>query len=332
MDAAELKKLTKDLTTAASSGSPQVVVGILTQLKKGVKATEELLRETRAGVAVGKLRTHAAKDVSDLAKELVKKWKAEVEAGKKGKVPANGAATSSGAGKPAIKRNPSISTAIKREGEKSSSKSASPATPSTPLPLTPGSTSAASLPTAQSQNASIRSMKSDGVKVETKGDRTRDTCLALIYDALASDSNAPSEQILTRATGIEALVFAEFNRSTAQPYRTKMRRLYLNLKDKNNPSLRVAVVSGSLGVQRFCTMSIQEMASEERRQADSLLEDKNMHNSLGAGEQEAETDAFKCGRCGQRKTRYRQAQTRSADEPMTTFVTCTNCNNRWKFS
>jgi len=24
-------------------------------------------------------------------------------------------------------------------------------------------------------------------------------------------------------------------------------------------------------------------------------------------------------------------QTRSADEPMTTFVTCHNCNNRWKF-
>ena len=26
-----------------------------------------------------------------------------------------------------------------------------------------------------------------------------------------------------------------------------------------------------------------------------------------------------------------QMQTRSADEPMTTFVTCTVCNNRWKF-
>jgi hypothetical protein len=23
-------------------------------------------------------------------------------------------------------------------------------------------------------------------------------------------------------------------------------------------------------------------------------------------------------------------QTRSADEPMTTFVTCVNCNNKWK--
>ncbi|KIJ96132.1 hypothetical protein K443DRAFT_10875 [Laccaria amethystina LaAM-08-1] len=40
-----------------------------------------------------------------------------------------------------------------------------------------------------------------------------------------------------------------------------------------------------------------------------------------AAEQQAETDAFQCSRCKQRKCRYRQAQTRSADEPMTTFVT-----------
>lgn len=41
---------------------------------------------------------------------------------------------------------------------------------------------------------------------------------------------------------------------------------------------------------------------------------------------------FKCGKCKSKKTTYTQAQTRSADEPMTTFVTCLNCNSRWKFS
>lgn len=39
---------------------------------------------------------------------------------------------------------------------------------------------------------------------------------------------------------------------------------------------------------------------------------------------------FKCGKCKSNKTTYYQMQTRSADEPMTTFVTCTNCGNRWK--
>lgn len=41
---------------------------------------------------------------------------------------------------------------------------------------------------------------------------------------------------------------------------------------------------------------------------------------------------FTCGKCKSKKTTYTQAQTRSADEPMTTFVTCLNCDNRWKFS
>jgi DNA-directed RNA polymerase subunit M/transcription elongation factor TFIIS len=39
---------------------------------------------------------------------------------------------------------------------------------------------------------------------------------------------------------------------------------------------------------------------------------------------------FKCGKCKSKKTTYYQMQTRSADEPMTTFVTCTGCGNRWK--
>jgi DNA-directed RNA polymerase subunit M/transcription elongation factor TFIIS len=39
---------------------------------------------------------------------------------------------------------------------------------------------------------------------------------------------------------------------------------------------------------------------------------------------------FKCGKCKSTKTTYYQMQTRSADEPMTTFVTCTSCSNRWK--
>ena len=39
---------------------------------------------------------------------------------------------------------------------------------------------------------------------------------------------------------------------------------------------------------------------------------------------------FKCGKCKSKKTDYYQLQTRSADEPMTTYVTCKDCGNRWK--
>ena len=44
----------------------------------------------------------------------------------------------------------------------------------------------------------------------------------------------------------------------------------------------------------------------------------------------AATDEFKCYKCKQRKTTYYQLQTRCADEPMTTYVTCLNCGANWK--
>jgi len=41
------------------------------------------------------------------------------------------------------------------------------------------------------------------------------------------------------------------------------------------------------------------------------------------------TDMFKCGKCKKRECSYYEYQTRSADEPMTQFIRCLNCNNRW---
>ena len=43
-----------------------------------------------------------------------------------------------------------------------------------------------------------------------------------------------------------------------------------------------------------------------------------------------EDGIFKCSKCSSRKTTYYSLQTRSADEPMTNFITCIPCGNRWK--
>ena len=45
---------------------------------------------------------------------------------------------------------------------------------------------------------------------------------------------------------------------------------------------------------------------------------------------EQATDQYQCSRCHKRECTYYQLQTRSADEPMTTFVTCLNCGKRWR--
>lgn len=294
-DVLELKKLVKQLQSAANE---QDIVDILNILKKDFEVTESILRESKVGLAVGKLRTHAAKHVADLAKEIVKKWKVAVEKAK-------GAAGAHHAKAP--QQNG-------KGPERKASVASTPGTPSTPT----------------TAKVELRTAKGDGVKGST-GDSTRDKCTELIYDALASDSGAPVELILKHAQAVEASVLSDCDGVTAA-YKSKIRSLFVNLKDKNNPSLRESIVSGELQVEKFTKMTSQEMASEERKAADNKIRAENFHNSLAAAEQQAETDAFQCSRCKQRKCRYRQAQTRSADEPMTTFVTCTNCGNRWKFS
>lgn len=336
MDATEVKKLIKELHTATTSGKPEDAITILKTLKKDVVATEDMLRETKAGLAVGKLRNHSRKEIADLAKDLVKKWKEAVEAGKKAKASASAPAPVDAAKPPAKKQ---LSTQVGN----SNTSSPQPAAPSLP-PLEPPPPRKMSLnstpapapkppptPVTPSDPNVVRTAKTDAVKIQSKGDKARDKCLELLYDAMAMDSGAPTEQILKRAEAIEYSVYSEFD-GVNKEYSQKMRRLFINLKDKKNPGLRAAVVGGDIQVERLVKMSPEEMASEERKQQNNAINQQNVHNALGAGEPEAETDAFQCGRCKNFKTRYRQAQTRSADEPMTTFVTCTVCGNKWKFS
>lgn len=300
----ELKKLVKSLQSAQVA---EAIVEILHALKKQTNINEAVLRESKAGLAVGKLRSHSDRRVSEAAKDIVKKWKNDVE---KAKRSTGGAAESHSpsTSKPTPKK-PTISTPT--------SSKVNSATPSAPSPATP--------------KVETRTAKGDGVSASWTGDKTRDKCIELLYDALALDSGAPNDLIAQRAVAVEKAVAEELG-SSSGGYKAKIRSLFVNLKDKNNPSLREGVVSGDISATRFAKMTSEEMASGERQAANRKIVEENLFNSLGAAEQQAETDAFQCGRCKQRKCRYRQAQTRSADEPMTTFVTCTICNNRWKFS
>lgn len=129
-------------------------------------------QESKIGLAVGKLRTHSAKDVADLAKEIVKKWKHTVDKEKQQAHGAPAKATTNGkvADAGAYARAIAVVMTDGYQGKRSAS--ASSGTPATP---TTTSTS--------------RTAKSDGVKGKT-GDATRDKCMELIYDALASDSGA----------------------------------------------------------------------------------------------------------------------------------------------
>ena len=57
---------------------------------------------------------------------------------------------------------------------------------------------------------------------------------------------------------------------------------------------------------------------------------KDIHETEHIEDEEIADGLFTCRKCGSKKTTYYSLQTRSADEPMTNFITCTGCENRWK--
>ncbi|KAK8556567.1 hypothetical protein V6N13_064590 [Hibiscus sabdariffa] len=132
------------------------------------------------------------------------------------------------------------------------------------------------------------------------------------------------------AVAVESVMFEKMGKSNGtQKY--KYRSIMFNLKDPKNPDLRRKVLLGEVNPERLITMTPDEMASDERQRENDEIKKRALFDCERGGAPKATTDQFKCGRCGQRKTTYYQMQTRSADEPMTTYVTCVNCNNHWKF-
>lgn len=154
----------------------------------------------------------------------------------------------------------------------------------------------------------------------------------MLYNGLAYQSTESVEEVVARAVEIEAAMFRTFKGSENQAYRTKGRALFTALKRKDNLKLRRRVLAGAVAADRLVTLSDRDLASEEQRARDEELEKENMKKAQVPMAEKSISDQLKCGKCGQKKVSYTQAQTRSADEPMTTFCECTVCGNRWKVS
>ena len=109
-------------------------------------------------------------------------------------------------------------------------------------------------------------------------------------------------------------------------YESRLRSVYLNLK--NNPKLLELILSEKVRAHEIAFMTHQEMNPEKWA---ALIDKKNKEDQNKYEVKiEAATDTFTCRKCRSKKCTYTQAQTRSADEPMTTFVSCIDCGNRWK--
>lgn len=116
-----------------------------------------------------------------------------------------------------------------------------------------------------------------------------------------------------------------------QIYIDRLRSIYSNLK---NPIILNKIKTNTLKVKDFAYMTHQEM--NETRWHEFIEKKKREVLQQFKDENENIIGEFKCSFCARAgkpayNTRYYQLQTRSADEPMTTFVQCKDCGKRWKF-
>lgn len=156
LTAAEVTRLGTDLQKA-SAAEPDAVIKILTQLRKEVVASEELLRTTKIGITVNKFKSYKDPKIAQAAGELVAKWRRDVKAG----APAGkGSASPVDSGK-----TTPAPGAVKEEKNGTGSGKFK-----------------ANVPLEK------RSSVTDKMSTDRTGNQIRDSCLKLMYDGLANMS------------------------------------------------------------------------------------------------------------------------------------------------
>ncbi|XP_072270467.1 transcription elongation factor A protein 2 isoform X1 [Pyxicephalus adspersus] len=163
-------------------------------------------------------------------------------------------------------------------------------------------------------------------------DSVRTKCREMLTQALQTDGDhiaigADCELI---AAQIEEVIFGEV-RNTDMKYKNRVRSRIANLKDSKNPDLRKNVLCGGITPEQIAVMTCEEMASNELKEMRKAMTKAAIEEHQMARTGGTQTDLFTCGKCKKKNCTYTQVQTRSADEPMTTFVVCNECGNRWKF-
>lgn len=122
------------------------------------------------------------------------------------------------------------------------------------------------------------------------------------------------------------------NPTFKEVYKRKALSVIFNLKEPRS-HLKQRLLGGDVKTRDLSGMKAHDLwPTGPCDQAKRQLECEELRKRMAKEKDEAENfeGAFTCGKCRSKKTKYYQMQTRSADEPMTTFVNCLNCGKRWK--
>ncbi|NXW49881.1 TCEA3 protein, partial [Nyctiprogne leucopyga] len=348
--AEELVRIAKKLDKMVARKSTEGALDLLKSLT-GYTMTIQLLQTTRIGVAVNSVRKHCSdEEVVASAKILIKNWKRLLE-GKKEK-DTDGeekkekrldfpSCPNEGVKHP---KNPAEKHKEKHKERRDSADSRS------------STTSAISSSSSPQKRPSGERANSSKGKVETPrtptsptfspspcllapcyltGDSVRDKCIEMLTAALRMDDDYKEfgvncEKMASEIEDHILLGGLGELKSTDMKYRNRVRSRISNLKDPKNPSLRRNVLCGAILPSLIARMTAEEMASDELKELRNAMTQEAIREHQMAKTGGTVTDLFQCGKCKKKNCTYNQVQTRSADEPMTTFVLCNECGNRWK--
>ncbi|XP_033219959.1 transcription elongation factor S-II [Belonocnema kinseyi] len=298
------KKLTK-MSNGDGSGQEQAL-DLLKTLQK-LPVNLDLLTKTRIGMTVNTFRKSSQdEEVISLSKVLIKNWKKFLSTDK-GK---DSSSSSSSKKKEEKSEKNSDDSDSKREKEVSDG----------------------DVKMKEEKSSKDEKKKQTSFPPPSTTDAVRLKCRELLANALRVDGQtfegcATPEEL---AEELEDAIFQEF-RNTDNKYKNRVRSRVANLKDLKNPTLRTNYIIGAITAVRLARMTAEEMASDEIKLLREQFKKEAINDAQLATVQGTKTSLLKCGKCKKRNCTYNQVQTRSADEPMTTFVLCNECGNRWKF-
>lgn len=170
----------------------------------------------------------------------------------------------------------------------------------------------------------------------------KNICVKLFEILQPSKDGHENKNLIKICTDLE-LALNDFSRNNTSVYKEKARSICFNLK--RNSSLRNGITKGQIEPSKVVCMSAEQLATNEKKAEREKLEkalqdsrrldweqanEEKINDMCGIKGDLLNASLFTCGRCKSTKTTSTQKQTRSADEPMTVFVLCINCGNRWK--
>ena len=127
-----------------------------------------------------------------------------------------------------------------------------------------------------------------------------------------------------KESDIRKIIKKWINEPFVQLYMDRLWTITINLSSE---LLLNQINNGEIVGQHVAFMTHQEIDPVHWKQ---LLDDKIKRDANKFSKTEASTDMFICKKCKSKRCTYYELQTRSADEPATIFITCLDCDKRWK--